>query len=136
MFKLYLKSLLMVNKHRLLTVFILLLLAAFCSWKLLNAQFNNDISIHYEKLKPIPTFNFPWKGNSFYDAMPESVQMIPAKLEPMSFNPNDDFDLIILGYPIWFLSSPIPLTTFGLIFADLEKKLSAIEIIFSSPQAK
>ncbi len=44
--------------------------------------------------------------------MPESVRMIPAKLEPLSFNPNDDFDLIILGYPIWFLSSPIPLTTF------------------------
>jgi len=75
-------------------------------------HFADDISIHYEKLKPIPTFNFPWKGNSFYDAMPESVRMIPAKLEAMSFNSDEDFDLIILGYPIWFLSSPIPLTTF------------------------
>jgi len=75
-------------------------------------QFSNDIEVHYEKLQPIPSFNFPWKGNTFYDAMPESVRMIPAKLEPLSFNPNDDFDLIILGYPIWFLSSPIPLTTF------------------------
>ncbi|MFK5855425.1 MAG: dialkylresorcinol condensing enzyme DarA [Bacteroidota bacterium] len=75
-------------------------------------QFPEDIQLHYEKLKPIPSFNFPWKGTTFYDAMPESVRMIPAKLEPLSFNPNEDFDLIILGYPIWFLSSPIPITTF------------------------
>jgi len=74
--------------------------------------FNDGIDVHYEKLMPIPPFNFPWKGNSFYDAMPESVRMIPAKLAPMSFNPDEDFDLIILGYPIWFLSPPIPLTSF------------------------
>ncbi len=59
MFKLYLKSLLMVNKHRLLTVFILLLLAAFCSWKLLNAQFNNDISMMLpENSEAEKTFQF------------------------------------------------------------------------------
>ena len=75
-------------------------------------QFSNDIIVHYEKLKPVPSFNFPWKGNSFYDAMPESVRMIPASIEPLSFSPNDHFDLIILGYPIWFLSPPVPLTTF------------------------
>jgi len=75
-------------------------------------SFSNEITVHYEKLKPVPPFNFPWKGNSFYDAMPESVRMIPAKLTPMSFNPNENYDLIILGYPIWFLSSPIPLTSF------------------------
>jgi len=74
--------------------------------------FSGRLDVHYEKLKPVPPFNFPWKGNSFYDAMPESVKMIPAKIEQVSFNPNDDFDLIILGYPIWFLSPPIPLTTF------------------------
>lgn len=75
-------------------------------------EFSDDIHIHYEKLKPVPEFPFPWKDISFYDAMPESVRMIPANNEPPSFNPNEDFDLIILGYPIWFLSPPIPLTTF------------------------
>ena len=68
--------------------------------------------IVYEKLKPVPAFPFPWKDISFWDAMPESVAMIPAKLEPFRFDPDAGYDLIILGYPIWFLSPPIPLTTF------------------------
>jgi len=72
----------------------------------------DNIDVHYERLKPIPPFPFPWKDISFYDAMPESVKMIPSNLEHLTFNPETDFDLIILGFSIWFLSSPIPLTTF------------------------
>ena len=59
-----------------------------------------------------PEFNFPWKGNTFYDAMPECVEMIPGKNKEYSFNSYEDYDLVILGYPIWFLSPPIPITTF------------------------
>lgn len=72
----------------------------------------NEVSIHHERLKPIPDFPFPWQGISFYDAMPECVEMVPSKLEPFTFDENENFDLVILGYPIWFLSPPIPLTTF------------------------
>ena len=78
----------------------------------ISNNFSDDIHVHYEKLKPVPSFPFPWKDISFYDAMPESVRMIPANIETPSFNLHDDYDLIILGYPIWFLSPPIPLTTF------------------------
>ncbi len=78
----------------------------------ITSKFSSDIQIHYEKIEPIPEFNFPWKGTSFYDAMPESVKMIPAQNKTMSFDPYSKFDLIILGYPIWFLSPPIPITTF------------------------
>jgi hypothetical protein len=78
----------------------------------ISNSFPDEVNVHYEKLKSIPAFPFPWKDISFYDAMPESVRIIPASIEPISFNPNEDFDLIILGYPIWFLSPPIPVTTF------------------------
>lgn len=78
----------------------------------ISNHFPDEIHVHYEKLKPVPAFPFPWKDTSFYDAMPESVRMIPANLESLSFDPDEDYDLIILGYPIWFLSPPIPLTTF------------------------
>ncbi len=78
----------------------------------ISNNFSEDIQVYYEKLRPEPAFPFPWKDISFYDAMPESVKMIPAKIDTLSFNPDDNFDLIILGYPIWFLSPPIPLTTF------------------------
>jgi len=71
-----------------------------------------QVQIFREKLKPYPDFPFPWKDISFWDAMPESVRMIPSELEPLELDPNQEYDLIILGYPIWFLSPPIPLTTF------------------------
>ena len=70
------------------------------------------VELVVEQLKPIPDFPFPWKGIDFYDAMPESVEMIPSALAPFKFNPDDHFDLIIMGYPVWFLSPPIPITTF------------------------
>ena len=78
----------------------------------ISNNFPDNIEIHYEKLVPNPPFPFPWKDISFYDAMPESVKMISSNLEPILFDPDEDFDLIILGYPIWFLSPPIPITTF------------------------
>ena len=78
----------------------------------ITSQFSDNVKVHCEKLVPVPSFNFPWKGKTFYDAMPESVKLIPSHIEPLSFNTDINFDLIILGYPIWFLSPPIPLTTF------------------------
>ena len=75
-------------------------------------HFPKDIAVCHKKIKPIPPINFPWKGITFYDVMPESVRLIPSQNEQLSFNPEYDYDLIILGYPIWFLSPPIPLTTF------------------------
>lgn len=73
---------------------------------------NETIQVHYEKLKPIPDYPWPWIGTSFWDAMPECVRHIPSELEALNVNPNNKFDLVILGYPIWFLSPPVPITTF------------------------
>ena len=75
-------------------------------------QSDASIQIDVEGLTPEPEFPFPWPDMSFWDAMPESVRMVPAKLKTFHFNPATKYDLIILGYPIWFLSPPIPLTTF------------------------
>ena len=71
-----------------------------------------QVEIHTEHLKPVPAYPFPWTELTFWDAMPESVRMIPSGLEPSGINTNAEYDLVILGYPIWFLSPPIPLTTF------------------------
>lgn len=87
----------------------------------ISKGFSSDINVQYEKLVPVPDFPFPWEGISFYDAMPESVNLIPSQIKPVSFNPDEDFDLIILGYPIWFLSPPIPLTTF--LLSDEAKRV-------------
>ena len=46
-----------------------------------------DFDFVYEELKPVPAYPFPWKGMSFYQAFPESVQEIHCELEPFGFNP-------------------------------------------------
>lgn len=84
---------------------------------------DSDIQIDFESLIPEPEFPFPWPDMSFWDAMPESVRKIPSKLNPLQFDPNKKYDLIILGYPIWFLSPPVPLTTF--LKSDEAKKVMA-----------
>jgi flavodoxin len=75
-------------------------------------DFKNDVQIVVEKLQPDPPFPFPWTNIDFWDAMPDAVSLIPHKLKPFSFNPDEDFDLIILGFPVWFLSPAIPMTSF------------------------
>lgn len=77
-----------------------------------TSKFGENVSLDWIKLVPVPKFPFPWKGISFWDAMPESVELIPSKLEPINTDGSIDYDLVIVGYPIWFLSPPIPITTF------------------------
>ncbi len=71
-----------------------------------------DVDLVFEELKPIPPFPFPWRWQEFFQAFPESVQEIPCALEPFQFNPDQDFDLVILAYQVWFLSPSIPFTAF------------------------
>ena len=73
---------------------------------------HDDFDFTYEEIKPVPAFPFPWKGMSFYQTFPESVQEIPCELEAFTFDPDEDFDLIILAYQPWYLSPSIPFTAF------------------------
>ena len=75
-------------------------------------SFAGKVEVVVENLQPDPPYPFPWTDVSFWDAMPDAVDLIPVKLKPFSFNTDDNFDLIILGFPIWFLSPAIPITSF------------------------
>ncbi len=73
---------------------------------------NGLIEITYEELKPAKVYPFPWSPIEFFDAQPESVLAIPTILKPFTFNAEEHFDLVILGYQPWFLSPSIPMTSF------------------------
>jgi flavodoxin len=66
----------------------------------------DNYKIDYFKITPEKDFPFPWNTKEFYDCMPECVagDTIPVK----AFDISDDYDLVILSYPIWFLSLAIP----------------------------
>lgn len=73
---------------------------------------SQDVSLVFEELRPKRKFPFPWTSQQFCDVFPESFQEIPCELEPFNFNPDDDFDLIVLAYTVWYMSPSIPVATF------------------------
>lgn len=82
--------------------------------KSLTAPFKNNqvVSVICEEIKPKPAFPFPWTATQFCDVFPESVEGIPCEIEPVHFDPNEDYDLIILAYQVWFLAPSLPITAF------------------------
>ena len=73
---------------------------------------NSNFEIVYEELKPLPPYPFPWTGMSFFQTFPESVKEIPCQLEPFKFNPDENFDLIVLAFQVWYLSPSLPVSSF------------------------
>jgi hypothetical protein len=76
------------------------------------------VSIFREKLRPAPghEYPYPWPFWRFLDTFPETVAGVGVPLAPLSQPLRDaavpDFDLVLLAYPVWFLSPPPPLATF------------------------
>ncbi len=73
---------------------------------------SQDISLVFEELRPKRKFPFPWTSQQFCDVFPESFQEIPCELEPFHFNADDNFDLIVLAYTVWYMSPSIPVAAF------------------------
>lgn len=77
----------------------------------LEAQQNIDVV--YECLRPVRPYPFPWPFLTFFDTFPESVHDDPAPIVELSEDvTNEEFDLVILAYQVWFLSPSQPVTAF------------------------
>lgn len=71
-----------------------------------------DIELVEEVLRPRPAYPFPWPFWRFLDAMPESVLLEPPALEPLAVQPDEQFDLVVLAYQVWYLAPAGPITAF------------------------
>ena len=71
-------------------------------------QDNSEIEVVYARLEPETAYPFPWPFMKFFSIFPESVYMLPPKMKPLSISEDQDFDLIILAYQVWFLSPSLP----------------------------
>jgi hypothetical protein len=56
-------------------------------------------------------FSFPWKMTSFFRAFPRCVLGLAPQLKELPVD-LEDYDLIILGGQVWFLSPSLPLQAF------------------------
>ncbi|ADG93960.1 conserved hypothetical protein [Arcobacter nitrofigilis DSM 7299] len=72
---------------------------------------NKNINVIYKNIKPKKPFAFPWTLMTFMDSFPESVYLDPCEINEFEEDDND-YDLIILSYSVWFLSPSIPISSF------------------------
>ncbi len=80
------------------------------------------INLTFQKIEMESPFPFPWSKETFFDAFPETFQQIPQKTKPLPETViNKKFDLIVFGYPIWFLTPSLPTTSF--LNSDAARKL-------------
>ena len=68
--------------------------------------------VHVETLVPQTPFPWPWPLIDFVDAFPECVQLDAPPLQPLGIAADQDFDLVILAYQVWYLSPALPMTAF------------------------
>lgn len=72
-----------------------------------------DFTITYYEIKPKKDFPFPWPKEVFFDTFPESYLQVPVEIDkPSDEILNKDYDLIIFGYQVWFLTPSIPIISF------------------------
>lgn len=70
------------------------------------------VSVTTLTLRPVPAYPHPWPVLRFIDTFPEAVALDGPKLEPLGLAPGERFDLVLLGYPVWFLSPALPISSF------------------------
>jgi hypothetical protein len=75
-------------------------------------QADPRIRVQVLTLAPQKPFPFPWPFFTFLDAFPESAHLVPPPLAPLSLTGDEDFDLIVLPYQVWFLAPSQPVTAF------------------------
>jgi menaquinone-dependent protoporphyrinogen IX oxidase len=72
---------------------------------------DDNIKVDLREIKPKSSYPYPWPFYHFFDEFPEAVYMDGCEVEEIE-NLEDEYDLIILGYTVWYLSPSIPITGF------------------------
>lgn len=69
-----------------------------------------EIECDYSEINELEPYPYPWPFYTFFNAFPEAVNLDGCDVE--SIAAPKEYDLIILGYTVWFLSPSIPVTGF------------------------
>lgn len=71
-----------------------------------------DIEVTELRLEPVEAFPFPWPFWRFFDTFPECVYEEPAPIREPEIAGDEDFDLVIFAWQVWFLSPAMPTMAF------------------------
>jgi hypothetical protein len=68
--------------------------------------------VTWQVLSPVPPYPFPWPPREFFQVFPDVLGRDPPPLAPLEFDPEIDFDLVIIGWQVWFLRPSAPIQAF------------------------
>ncbi|TYA73944.1 dialkylrecorsinol condensing enzyme DarA [Seonamhaeicola marinus] len=89
----------------------------------------SDVEIDHLAIEMESPFPFPWTKKEFFGVFPETFLQKP---QPIKAIPKEilekNYDLIIFGYTIWYLTPSLPTTSF-LASPDAQKLLSNKKVI-------
>jgi len=71
-----------------------------------------DIEVTMAELKPVTPYPFPWPFWQFFNIFPDAMYDDPDPIEPLPLPADSHFDLVILGFQVWFLSPSMPMAAF------------------------
>jgi hypothetical protein len=73
----------------------------------------SDVHLTVESLQPLTPYPFPWKSiRRFFNVFPECHWGPLPDLKPLTFEPHQRFDLVVLIYQVWFLAPSLPVQSF------------------------
>ena len=88
-----------------------------------------EATIDYHKIEMAKTFPFPWNKKEFFGVFPETFLQQPSKVNAVPKSILDKkYDLIILGYQVWYLTPSLPINSF-LNAPEAEKLLANTPVI-------
>lgn len=81
---------------------------------------DDEIQVDIRNIEPVIAYPYPWPFYQFFDEFPESVYLDGCEVKELE-NLADDYDLIVLGYTVWFLAPSLPIV--GFLKSNQAKKL-------------
>jgi hypothetical protein len=73
---------------------------------------NPQVQVDWYEVAPQRPYPFPWGLMPFFDVFPESVYLDPPPVQTAGLDATASYDLVVLGYQVWFLSPSLPITGF------------------------
>lgn len=74
---------------------------------------DEQVDVTWYEIEMEKPYTFPWKKADFFNVFPESFKQIEQPILPPSEQIlANKYDLIILGYQVWYLTPSIPISSF------------------------
>jgi hypothetical protein len=70
-----------------------------------------NVNVHEVQISPQAPFPYPWPLLRVLSIFPEVVLEEPIPLQPLTFDENRKYDLIVIGCQVWFLSCSLPISS-------------------------